>query len=241
MIDVLLPVDVACAEMWGDDPFASLLTEETAFSGRVMNSRVKEFTTARTCARRALLKLGLPPSPILRGPHREPLWPPGVVGSITHCNGYRAAAVAKQQDVLTVGIDAEIHDELPAGVLEQALVDEERYWLAQAPEGIHWDRLIFSAKESVYKAWFPLTGRWLGFEDAVVTFKPMEGVFHARLLPSSEVIPSQMLTGFAGRFLVREGLVLTAITLPGHPGRNFGVASCRPAILAEWSSVKNVG
>src|SRR5689334_18679792 len=149
MIEDLLPAEVASVAVRGDDPSASLLPEEAAQLGRAVEKRVREFTTARTCARRALGKLGLPAAPILRGPNRAPSWPPGVVGSITHCRGYRAAAVALQRDVLTVGIDAEVHEGLPAGVLGQVAVDRERAWLAEAPGGVHWDRLLFSAKESV--------------------------------------------------------------------------------------------
>jgi 4'-phosphopantetheinyl transferase EntD len=90
------------------------------------------------------------------------------------------------------------------------LRDEERQWLERAPAGVHWDRVIFSAKESIYKAWFPLTGRWLNFGDATVIVNPEAGSFNARLLvdcPTS-------LREFAGRFLIENGLVLTAIALP---------------------------
>ena len=77
-----------------------------------------------------------------------------------------------------------------------------------------WDRLLFSAKESVYKAWFPLTGRWLGFEDADVTITP-DGTFTARLL--TELTGTQPpRVSFDGRWLARDGLVLTAITVPAQ-------------------------
>lgn len=88
---------------------------------------------------------------------------------MTHCAGYRAAAAARARDVVTIGIDAEPHAVLPDGVLDVVALPEERAWiyeLARSAEEVHRDRLLFSAKESVYKAWFPLTGRWLGFEDA---------------------------------------------------------------------------
>jgi 4'-phosphopantetheinyl transferase EntD len=214
MLKDLLPAEVVSVAVRGDDPSACLLPEEAAQFGWAVESRLREFTTARTCARQALRNLGFPSTPILRGLKREPIWPPGVVGSITHCRGYRAAAVARQLDMLTVGVDAEVHEELPDGVLEQVAGDQERAWLGEAPGAIHWDRLLFCAKESVYKAWFPLTGRWLGFEDAVVTFNPVEGTFHARLLVTPPRVDGCHLRGFSGRFLVREGLVLTAIALP---------------------------
>ena len=119
-----------------------------------------------------------------------------------------------------MGIDAEIHEALPADVLPRVAREQERRWLAEAPGGVHWDRLLFSAKESVYKAWFPLTGRWLGFEDAVVTFNPAAGTFHARLLVAPPPVDGCDLRGFTGRFLARDGLVLTAIALPRRQDRS---------------------
>jgi 4'-phosphopantetheinyl transferase EntD len=213
MIENLLPTVAACVAVWGDDPKADLLPEEEVQLGQVVEARRREFATARTCARLALRKLGLPVSPILRGVEREPLWPPGVTGSITHCRGYRAAAVARQADVLALGIDVEIHDQLPAEVLEQISAEQERVWLSEAPEGIHWDRLMFSAKESVYKAWFPLTHQWLDFQDVMVTFDPVKGAFYAQLLIARPVIAGCDLTDFTGAFLVQDGFVFTTTAL----------------------------
>jgi len=214
MMEELLPSNVASDEHWDDDLSACLLPEESAQLGLAIESRIREFTTARSCARRALGKLGLHPGPILRGPNREPLWPPGVVGSITHCKGFHAAVVARLSDLLAVGIDAEIHDELPAGVLEHVCFEPEISWLAKAPKGVHWDRVVFSAKESVYKAWFPLTHQWLRFEDVAVFFRPTEGTFIARLLVESPPIDGRTFTEFHGRFMVRNGHVLTATAVP---------------------------
>ena len=210
MIDRLLPPEVSAIAPRGDDPDAVLFPDEMALLDRAAEARRTEFTTARGCARQALRRLGMPDRPILRGPKREPLWPAGIVGSITHCTGYRAAAVALASEVLTVGIDAEPHAALPARVAERVLDAEERDWLARAPAGVHWGRLIFSAKESVYKAWFPLARRWLGFDEATVAVDPAAGTFHARLLVE---LPAGVPGEFAGRFLVEDGLVLTAIAV----------------------------
>ncbi|HEY0697415.1 MAG TPA: 4'-phosphopantetheinyl transferase superfamily protein, partial [Micromonospora sp.] len=122
-----------------------------------------------------------------------------------------AAVVADARLVRTVGIDAEVDGPLPHRVIDKVAVDAERDWIAGAPAGTHWDKLLFSAKESVYKAWFPLTGRWLGFEDAQVSFDPDAATFQARLLVPPPVVDGRELTGFHGRFLVRDGLVVTAI------------------------------
>ncbi len=216
MLADTLPPEVAAVEAFGDMLDIVLFPEEEAVLVRAVDKRRREFTTARSCARAALATLGLPPAPIVPGLRGAPQWPLGVVGSMTHCAGYRAAAVARDQDVLTLGLDAEPDDRLPEGVLNAIATADERARLcalaSAAPEP-SWDRLLFSAKESVYKAWFPLTRRWLGFEEAAITINPSDGTFTARLLVPGPVLDGRQLTGFTGRWLARHGLVLTAIAV----------------------------
>ena len=217
MISDIVPRGIEAVEVVGDDPAATLLAEEESALGRASEGRRREFTTARSCARRALTKLGFPPSPILPGPFREPGWPNGVVGSITHCPGYRAAAVAKKEKFLSIGIDAEVHRELPAGILDRVATREERDWLRIVQgAGICWDRILFSAKESVYKTWFPMTRQWLGFEDALILFDPASGTFRARLLTASPIVGGRRIEGFDGRFCVWNGFVLTFVGIAAH-------------------------
>ena len=216
MIEMILPDSVASCEALKDGPEIWLFPEEEAIVARAVKSRRSEFATVRVCARRALAELGLGPSPILPGIRGAPRWPAGAVGSMTHCLGYRAAAVAWSKDLSSIGIDAEPHHVLPEDVLEQVALPSERHQItlldAQAP-GAHWDMLLFSAKESVYKAWFPLTHRWLGFEDVVVTLNPAAGTFVARLLVPGPVVSGRRHDQFAGRWLVRDGLVVTTVTV----------------------------
>jgi 4'-phosphopantetheinyl transferase EntD len=216
MIDEILPGVVACAEAFADPPGVALFPEEEALLARAVEKRRREFTTGRDCARRALGALGMAPVPIPRGEQGAPQWPTGIVGSITHCAGYRAAAVARARDVRAVGLDAEPGEVLPDEVLKLVSLPGERARLrelaAEAP-GTCWDRLLFSAKESVYKAWFPLTRRWLGFEDADITINAADGTFEARLLVPALVIDGSRLAGFSGRWLARDGMILTAITV----------------------------
>jgi len=214
--EILLPA-VAAAEEFGDRPDAVLFPEEQAVIGRAVEKRRREFATARACARAALARLGQPPVAILPGERGSPGWPPGIVGSITHCAGYRAAAVGKAAEVLTIGLDAEPDEPLPDGVLGAISLAAERVSLrdlAQAAPGPNWDRMLFCAKESVYKAWFPLAGRWLGFEQAHITLDPAGGTFTARLLVPGPEVDGRELTAFDGRWLARDGVVLTAITVP---------------------------
>jgi 4'-phosphopantetheinyl transferase EntD len=219
MIEEILPPEVASAEAFDDSAVVALFPEEEEVVARAVDKRRREFATARGCARRALATLGLPPAPIVPGERGAPAWPSGVVGSMTHCDGYRASAVALERNVRTVGLDAEPNGPLPDGVLKVIATPAEIDWLDGAPSasGVCWDRLLFSAKESIYKAWFPLTRRWLDFEEAVVTPDPDAGTFDARLCVPGPVVDGRRLTGFTGRWVVRHGLVVTAIAVLADP------------------------
>jgi 4'-phosphopantetheinyl transferase EntD len=136
---------------------------------------------------------------------------------MTHCAGYRAAAVARTRDVVTIGLDAEPDQLLPDGVLDMVSLPGERAQLrdlATATPGTCWDRLLFSAKETTYKAWFPLARRWLGFEDAAITINPADGTFEVRLLVAALAVGGFPLAGFTGRWLACDGLILTATVAP---------------------------
>ncbi|OBH91088.1 4'-phosphopantetheinyl transferase [Mycobacterium sp. E2989] len=217
---VLPDVDeLAYSELYSDPPDLAPLPEEEPLIARSVAKRRSEFITVRHCARVAMGELGLPPVPILKGEKGEPCWPDGVVGSLTHCTGYRGAVVGRTEAVRSVGIDAEPHDVLPDGVLNAISLAEERHELASLPVGLHWDRILFCAKEATYKAWFPLTKRWLGFEDAHIVFDldppdgATTGVFVSKILIDGQALDGEPLTALRGRWSVERGLVLTAIVL----------------------------
>lgn len=218
MIEEILPEAAAVAEARGETDRQALLPEEEALVGRAVEKRRAEFAGGRACARTALALLDCDPAPILAGERGEPLWPAGVVGSITHCAGYRGAAVARAAELRSVGIDAEPHAPLPDGLLGDIAWEEELPHLSELSRldpTLHWDRLLFSAKESVYKAWFPLTRRWLGFEDARLRLNPTARTFEARLLVEGPDVGGRTIDRFRGAWLVRDGLVLTAIAVEG--------------------------
>jgi 4'-phosphopantetheinyl transferase EntD len=214
VIEEILPPYVAAADTFEDPPEARLFTEELAALGKVGVARRLEFTTVRHCARRALGELGIPPVPLLRGVRGAPQWPEGVAGSMTHCPGYRAAAVGLRPGVRALGIDAEPHAPLPDGVLGRISLPDERGHLAalaRARADVCWDRLLFCVKEAVYKAWFPLALTWLGFHEAAVTFDPGAGTFHARVLATP---PDGLhFTSASGRWLVRDGFVVATLVV----------------------------
>jgi 4'-phosphopantetheinyl transferase EntD len=221
MIEELLPAAVAAAESTGEVGDEYLYPEEEALLTRAAQTRRREFAGVRACARAALAKLGLPPAPILPGELGAPIWPVGVVGSMTHCPAYRAAVVADAAEISSVGVDAEPNERLPPDVLNFIADDDEEAWvtalLAARPE-VSWDRLLFSAKEAVFKTWFPLTSCWLEFRDLTITVDSVGRAFSARLARSAATPAHAALTGLRGRWMAREDLLITAVTLP-HPRR----------------------
>ncbi len=204
------------SELFDDPDEVTTFPEEDAAVSRAVPKRQREYRTVRHCARLALGSLGVAPAPILSGPKREPLWPEGVVGAMTHCAGYRGAAVARWAEVRSVGIDAEPHQALPDGVQASVATDGETAQLARLAVShptVHWDRLLFCAKEATYKAWFPLTRTWLGFEDADIRMDPDTRTFTSTLLVPGPLVDGERLGSFTGRWTVDAGLVLTAIVV----------------------------
>jgi enterobactin synthetase component D / holo-[acyl-carrier protein] synthase len=227
----LTPKAVVVEERFEDPPEMGLLAEEAIVVAKAIEKRRREFTAVRVCARAALAALGMPAAPILprgdaapRWARRAPDWPPGVVGSMTHCDGYQAAALALRSQTVSIGVDAEPHLPLPAGVASLITVPSERDALATLnsdwPE-VAWERLLFSIKESIYKAWFPLTGQWLNFDECTVTLHPEVEWFTARLSPSEPSPTGRRIDHMDGRWRLLSadesqtaaGLIGTAVVI----------------------------
>lgn len=208
MIEVLLPPGVVAVEAFGDRPGEIGHPEEAELISGAVEGRKREFITGRRCAREALGLLGEKPVAIGVGERREPLWPAGIVGSITHCAGYRAAAVGRAEDVAAIGIDAEPDAPLPEGVRDVVMSEAEGALLT----GENADRVLFCAKEAIYKAWFPLTRRWLGFEECHLTIDAR--TFVGRILvDGSRIDGGAPLTELSGRYLRANGLILAVVSL----------------------------
>lgn len=220
MIARVLPMECAVAEAFADIPGEAPHVGEADLIARAVERRRREFITARRCARSALATLGSSyQGPIRSGAAREPLWPPGVVGSITHCPGYRAAAVARRDDIIGLGIDAEPHLPLPNEVLEAVATTPERVRLItlrrQMPE-VQWDRILFSAKEAMMKAWFPMTRRWANFREIDVRLEPSTASFTAAIRHRTpcEVTEVDALSRVSGRFVTAGGFLVTGVAYP---------------------------
>jgi len=213
----LLPEGVATAECRADLASAVLFPAEERVIARAAPRRRAEFATARACARDALGQLGIAPRAIPVGEQGEPLWPDGVIGSITHCDGYRAAAVARADELLCVGIDAEVNAPLRERVsarIGSAL--ELARARAAAPEASA-GRLVFSAKEAAFKAWRPLGADALSLRTIEILVET-GGEVRASTTAASGVRPREL----RGRWDLADGVIRVAFAEPralGGAGR----------------------
>ena len=222
LIDSVLPSSAVAVET-REERDVELFPEEERALGRAVEKRRREFVSGRACAREALAALGVGPVPLGSGPRGEPLWPDGIVGSITHCEGYRACALARSSEWAALGIDAERDAALREGVWETvAHGDELALRSASAAGGPHLDAVVFSAKEAIYKAWFPLERRQLGFEDVEVRIDAATGTFSAALLVPGPLLAGARPAELAGRWAARDGIVVTALAMPADGGEPAG-------------------
>ena len=144
--------------------------EENYFSQLSSVSRKEHYRSGRICAGEVLSKLGTLGQPVLRDPQtREPLWPEGISGAITHSGKWAAAAAGKTSDVSGIGIDLEdLERQVDSRISRHVCIPEEQKWLQECGEDFLEKNLkiIFSAKESIFKAFFPYTRTYLHFHDA---------------------------------------------------------------------------
>jgi 4'-phosphopantetheinyl transferase EntD len=168
--------------------FALHPLEEQALGEAISPKRRQDFILGRAAARRALEGVGFPvASPVLRGEHREPLWPVGVVGSISHSGGYGVSAVAWQQDLPAIGVDIQQIEERYTDELIARFADPDEFDWVRSEPSLRTERAVklFSAKESVFKALYPLGRVWFAFDVARMTPRQDELGFSAEVhLPS---------------------------------------------------------
>ncbi len=185
-------------------PGGMLWPQEVPATVRMVDKRRREFTAGRTAARAAMADLGLPPAPVPMAPDRAPLWPEGLTGSIAHCATACIAAVAPLDQVRSIGLDIEEATPLAPDLWDTVLTLGERNWLQTQPaadRGLLAKR-IFSAKEAVYKAQYPLTGAMIDFQE--VEIEPESEGFRSTL--SGQPV--------RGRTGLTDGLILSLLTLP---------------------------
>lgn len=212
-----IPEFVSVAAAGADDYDIAALSsaEQALIHPRAIASRQRHFVLGRIAAKRALAQLGAPAEPVLRSEHREPLWPVGIVGSITHACGHAVAAVALSENCGGIGLDMEHRSSFFDELVDQVAYGRERAWIDGQRDADRPSRVleVFSAKESIYKAFFPRVRRYFGFEAARLTPVDEPPGFEGRLVePLDEEYPLDR-SFFIGR--VWQGdLLLTSLFLP---------------------------
>lgn len=164
-----------------------LFPEEAASVANAVLSRRQQYSAGRVLARRAWQQLGQAPVALLNDQQRVPVWPEGIVGTITHTDVWCAVAVARRSDVAGLGADVERASPLELGLWDRICRPEERSFLqAQpAPLGALLAKAVFSAKESIYKALYPSVRVFLDFQAMRIELEPTSNderwVWHATL------------------------------------------------------------
>lgn len=136
---------------------------------------------------------------------------------MTHAAGFCAAAAVRTSGARSLGIDAEPAEPLPDGVLALVGSPAERNHLellATVSQQIPWDRLLFSAKESVYKAWYPVMRSWLGFEDVRLHLEPTGGFRTELVSPDRGVSAVALVDAMRGRWCLASDYVVSAVLVP---------------------------
>lgn len=231
MLHDLLPPDVVTR--FGDpaDDARDVLPEEELLVARAVPKRQREFRKARECARSALALFGVEKFPLLSGPGREPLWPQGIVGSVTHTEGLCAVAVATSSRYRGLGIDVERDEPLEADLSRRICREEELVRLAQSPDlpPLLAARLVFSAKESLYKCQFPLTRSFVGFHEVAIELS-RDGTFRIEWHREEPLFPTDS-PRFVGRWARRSGFLLTAVWLAAEPAAAASASDPAPGLL----------
>jgi 4'-phosphopantetheinyl transferase EntD len=201
----------------GQDEVGELHPDEAVLSASAIAGRVAEFRAGRHCARVALASFGVRGAAIGRRSDRAPIWPEGFVGSISHTRrgsfGYCCAAVARASDLSAIGVDAEADEPLERALFARVMTPHELSLLGateEAEQGLL-GKLVFSAKESVYKCQHPLSGVFLEFTDVEVALDLAAGRFLATLRKKAG--PFELGATFEGRFARARGVLLTAVNL----------------------------
>lgn len=211
----LFPANVAviCAEPWMWQQ-KLMLAEEALCHGNA-DKRQREFRAGRHCARAALAQHGHASGPLLRGEKGEPLWPDGYCGTISHSGAFCAAAVGRKPEIVALGMDIERHRNLKDGVLAKIATTAEitRVEMLLGQTGNpHYDVVLFSIKEAIHKAYFPLTRHRLGFHDVDVVMDAGTETFTASILrPATDCVAAPPV--LQGRFAVTGAYVCTAIVM----------------------------
>lgn len=225
-VEKLFPPGVIAYEFRGVASADDLFPSERACVARSVEQRVREFAAGRLCARAGLAELGLNPTAVLPGRDRMPIWPSGIVGSITHTDSYCVAVVGLETHFAAIGVDSERIEDVSPSLWRLTMRAEELSRLQSLEEAAcqQMAALTFSAKEAFYKCQYALTRSWLGFEDVVVHVAG--NAFEISVVEAAHPI-HDMLSPCIGRFKVDEALIVAGIAVERQSRSRAAIAAKR--------------
>jgi 4'-phosphopantetheinyl transferase EntD len=203
LLRAIFPPDCAVVVSTNEGDPADLFACEAAYIRNAIPSRQAEFAAGRACVRQALRDLGAPRYAIPADSQRAPVWPTGIVGSISHCPSRCAAVVGHRPFRNAIGLDVETRDPLKDELRPVVTTPAERAALARLRGRFPCDpyKLLFVAKEALFKLTFPMTRRFLEFHDAIIRLN-LDGTFEAEIDAAMR---------FAGRYGVTDGLIIAGM------------------------------
>ena len=177
--------NVGLAMVSGEDQASYTLHTEEAriLSPRACGRKRVEFALGRTAAHFALKQIGLEsPAPVVRGQKGEPIWPEGIVGSITHCHPWTVAVAVQCSNGFAIGVDLETKERMQGTDISDLVCREVELDWVRGGDFQQRLTMIFSAKEAVYKALYPLCRRYIDFKEVELTWLPEQHRFQGRFL-----------------------------------------------------------
>lgn len=209
-----LPEPIQLLEERIDAVVGPLLPGELEATERMVPKRLREFTAGRVLARQACVALGFASVPIPVAPDRRPLWPSGVVGSISHTDEHVGVAVGPGATLRGIGLDLEKAEDLPPETIPLVATAGEQRHVATWPadeRGLIYKRL-FSAKEAVFKCTYPQTGLWLDFLDVELELSAALDTFRVHIRQSEAAIACP--TGWIGAIQTSPRLIRSTLVWP---------------------------
>ena len=136
---------------------------------------------------------------------RSPVWPTGVIGTISHFEQHAAAAVASAAAYRGLGLDLESPETLSAEIATMVCRPEESGDTADA-------KLLFSIKEAIYKCIYPVVGHYVDFQEMEVRLDTTNASYSA--IPHSETLDTRLIAGLQGKYYRHDTMVLASAWLP---------------------------
>lgn len=187
----------------------ALKPPECALVVEASSRRIAEFSTGRYCARQALERFGCSDGVVLADKYGAPIWPAGYIGSISHCSNLAVAVVANWSADIFFGVDIEDAANIEDGVMAMVSSPDELEKLLLLPcddLSVSWRTVLFSAKESAFKAIFTATGCAVALRDISVAID-VDGIFNVAWNAGDTAGSAPLL--LTGRWMIWKRAVFT--------------------------------